>query len=420
MKTKSSKYNNRLEYLLSTNKQERVNLNLKNIKHILNKMGNPSKHIPAIQIAGTNGKGSIASFIQSSLNCLKIKNGMTISPHLVDWRERIQINGQMISSKDLEQRIEKISKVDDKKSLSSFEKIIAASLDYFQDNSVQLIVLEVGLGGRLDATTAHPFRPIIVFSNIGLDHCEYLGESLKEIAEEKASIINTNSIVISPKQDSIVETILIKKAAEKNSLIKWVKPLSEDWELGLKGEIQKSNAAVAKAALETLEIFGWDISKNKIKKGLALAKWPGRLQAAKWHDLRLLIDGAHNSPAAKQLALERKNWEGNENGVQWILGIQKHKDAPEMLRHLIQPKDNVWIVPVAEQESWTKNDLLKVNKKWGYFLRESSDIEKVLHLLSSDNKKSNQPIIITGSLYLIGHLLNCPSITTYDDIPTLQ
>ena len=178
-----------IELIPNLNKKD-LDLTLKRMQNALIAMGNPCQSIPAIQIAGTNGKGSIANFISSGLKSLDIKAGTTTSPHLISWCERISTNGTNISPKELRERLNNLKSIINNFELTPFESLIASALDYFNDQSVELIVLEVGLGGRLDATTAHSYRPIIAMAGIGLDHCEHLDqeqlnlETLDEIFQE--------------------------------------------------------------------------------------------------------------------------------------------------------------------------------------------------------------------------------------------
>ncbi len=244
-------------------------------------MGDPCENIPAIQVVGTNGKGSIAAFINSILTQVDIRTGITTSPHLVDWVERICINKTQISKKEFKSLRVSLGPIIDKYNLTPFESIIAIALKFFTLKEVKLLILEVGLGGRLDATTAHKYRPIFGFGSIGLDHCEYLGNSLEKIAIEKAAVITPKSTIITAKQHYAVKKVLIETAKRQQAVIHWVDPLTSDWKLGLSGEIQKENAAVAKGVIESLKNIGWSISEEKIREGLALTKWPGRLQKNK-------------------------------------------------------------------------------------------------------------------------------------------
>ena len=394
-----------IKSLLQDFNRRDMNLNLERMRKALKAMKEPCKTIPAIQIAGTNGKGSIASFLQSSLITLGIRSGVTTSPHLINWCERITSNGKQISLNEFEKRIISLKQITEKFQLTPFEVVIATALDHFRDKNVELLVLEVGLGGRLDATTAHPYRPIIAMAGIGLDHCEHLGDSLEKIAEEKSAVISSNSTVISAPQHPKVEQVLHAVANKNNAKLNFVKPLTEEWDLGLPGLIQRNNAAVAKGALEALQAYGWTINKEKVREGLARAEWPGRLQKALWEGMPILLDCAHNPHAAEQLAIERLGWAGQEYGVNWILAIQRHKDAPSMVNSLLKSSDSAWIVSIPGKESWTKEELiLKCPDKLRQ-LNSAIDVEMALSEITENQSWSKPSPVITGSIYVIGALI---------------
>ena len=190
------------EFLSPKNERENIKLGLSRIKKALQELGDPCKNVPAIQIIGTNGKGSIAAYLESILFESKKNFGVTTSPHLFDICERIRVNKKNIKKTDFEKNYKLIEKNFSTYELTPFEKIICCALYFFNDKKVDLLILEAGLGGRLDATTAHKSRPIIAIGNIGLDHKEFLGDTIEKIAEEKLSVIEKNSIVISCNQDS--------------------------------------------------------------------------------------------------------------------------------------------------------------------------------------------------------------------------
>jgi len=242
-------------------------------------------------------------------------------------------------------------------------------------------------------------------AGIGLDHCEYLGKNLTEITKEKAAVISNGSVVISCHQESQVKEILDATALEKNAKIFWVPPLPKSWDLGLAGDIQRENAAVAKGILEALIDLGLDISSQHIKQGFASAKWPGRLQVKYWEGQTILLDGAHNPHAIKQLSKERLNWSHSNETVNWIIGIQIQKDAPTMLRHLMKEVDVAWIVPVANHQSWTKEELCKACPEFSTQLHQAKDPIEVLKQLKSKGDWPATAPVITGSLYLIGDLM---------------
>ncbi len=393
-----------LSDLIPSFSQRGMDLNLDRMQMALKAMGEPCKSIPAIQVAGTNGKGSVTSFINSCLQVLDIKAGITTSPHLISWRERISINDELISFNELKEILITLKPIITEFQLTPFESVIACALDHFRSKKVKLLVLEVGLGGRLDATTAHPYRPLVAMAGIGLDHCAQLGNNLKSITKEKASIISPGSTVISAQQHPEVEKLLKEMIKDRKATLHQVKPLTKEWKLGLPGEIQKQNAAVAKATLESLKVFGWEINESKIKQGLSKASWPGRLQNATWRNIPIVIDCAHNPHATKQLSIERKKWEGEKLGVNWILAIQKQKDAPSMLDPLLMSNDLAWIVPVPNHTSWNKEELINKRPKYSHQLRDSENIEQALSIIML--KKNKSKIVITGSIYLIGDLIH--------------
>ncbi len=217
------KNSNLSNFELLTPKYERDNikLDLSRIKEVLKKLDNPCQNIPAIQIVGTNGKGSIAAYLESILFEAKKNFGVTTSPHLLDICERIRVNKRNIKKTDFETIYRLIEKNFSKYELTPFEKIICCALNFFDNEKVELLILEAGLGGRLDATTAHKLRPIIAIGNIGLDHKKFLGDTIEKIAKEKLSVIEKNSIVVSCKQNIQVENLITKKVEEVGAEIIW-------------------------------------------------------------------------------------------------------------------------------------------------------------------------------------------------------
>jgi len=170
------------ELLSPKYERDNIKLGLSRIKKALQELGNPCEDIPAIQIIGTNGKGSIAAYLESILFEAKRNFGVTTSPHLLDVCERIRVNKKNINKTDFEKIFRLIEKKFSTFELTPFEKIICCALNYFDNKKVKLVILEAGLGGRLDATTAHRYRPIIAIGNIGLDHKEFLGDTIEKIA----------------------------------------------------------------------------------------------------------------------------------------------------------------------------------------------------------------------------------------------
>ena len=261
-----------------------MDLQLDRMDAALHELDHPCRTIPAIQVLGTNGKGSIVSFLESALCAAGLRCGVTTSPHLVSWCERIRIQGTPIAIETLRSRLQALQPLNERHRLTPFELLVTAALLEFHRHACDLLVLEVGLGGRLDATTAHPCRPVVAVASIGMDHCEHLGHSLTAIATEKAAAIPPQATVISGAQAPEVRDVLETTCRTQQARLHWVKPLDPTWQLGLPGAIQRSNAAVALGALQALSGLSWTLPEAVIQEGFATAHWPGRLQSVRWGD----------------------------------------------------------------------------------------------------------------------------------------
>jgi len=379
-----------------------MDLQLDRMQAALQELEGPCRDVPAIQVAGTNGKGSIVRFIETALLRADVHCGVTTSPHLISWCERIRVSAEVIPEATLRSLLLDLQEVSRRNRLTPFELLTTTALVHFQRQCVELLVLEVGLGGRLDATTAHPHRPIIAMGQIGLDHCEHLGHSLRAIAHEKAAVISHGATVISAAQQQEAGTVLEEVCRQRQARLHWVDPLPTDWRLGPDGGVQRSNAAVALGALQALAPLGWCLAEASIRTGFSEARWAGRLQVVHWRGRALRLDGAHNPPAAKQLGAERDCWSGEGHGVIWILAIQSHKQAPEMLEHLLRAQDRAWIIPVPDHHSWTRDQLMKRQPALQRQLWEAPSVEAALHhLLTKDEWPQAMPVV-AGSLYLLG------------------
>ena len=402
-----TKFNSKnFNLLFPHNEQRMLNLGLLRIQKALTKLGNPCLHIPAVQIIGTNGKGSIAAFLESILSVSNINIGVTTSPHIFHLSERIRVNKKKISSGELDNLLCETQNHIKEFELSPFEIIICCGLIYFDFKNVELLLLEAGMGGRLDATTAHNLRPFIAIGNIGIDHKEFLGETIEEIAKEKVSVITKDSYVVSCKQKFAVERIINEKIQKVGAKIKWVEPLSDEWELGLRGNFQKQNAAVALGIIKILNKNGWHINRKDIKKGLTSAEWPGRLETCYWNNKEILIDSAHNPSAAKALANERKNWKNQEKGVYWILGVQKRKDIESIIREILEPRDIILLVPIQKHPSWSLKEILDIkNLKIQNIIAFKNLKEALKYLEKQESWPRCNPVVI-GSIFLISEFKN--------------
>ncbi len=385
--------------------REKIRLGLSRVKRALHALDNPCKDIPAIQIVGTNGKGSITAFTESILFEAKKNIGVTTSPHLFRITERIRVNKKNIGEKEFEQIFQLLEKNSSTYELTPFEKIICCAFKFFEKKQVELLILEAGLGGRLDATTAHKLRPIIAIGNIGLDHQEFLGETIEKIAHEKLAVIEKNSIVISSTQNKNVKNLIEKRVYEVGAEIIWKDSLPNKYELGLKGNFQKQNASVAIGVIEALNNFGVPIKEDCIYEGLKNTTWSGRLEIINYSKKKILVDCAHNYPAARALSKERINWKNEAGGIYWILGVQRQKDICSILKTLIKKNDRLLLVPVPNQPSWKLKDLNKIEEIGSIKIIEFEKFEFALNYLLNLNKWPSCHPVLTGSIFLVAEFI---------------
>lgn len=330
---------------------------LARMQNLLAHLGNPEKDLPCIHIAGTNGKGSLAAMTASILTAAGYKTGLTISPYVVEFRERFQINGEMIPARTLAALAQKVlGAVDAIRQEGGdppvqFEAVTALALLWFAKENCDFVVLETGLGGRYDATNAVPRKLVAAITRIGYDHQELLGDTLAEIAAEKAGIICEGCpVVCYPDQPDEAMGPILAAAAEAHTSI--ITPDKEDIRrlpgkrlenridyggyraaLALPGAHQADHAAMAvEIALALWRNYGYEIPDDAIEAGLAAARMPARIEVLRRRPL-LLLDGCHNPDGAKALAqtLQAAKYEENLVGV---LGMLADKDYKTMLETL--------------------------------------------------------------------------------------
>ena len=330
---------------------------LARMQNLLAHLGNPEKDLPCIHIAGTNGKGSLAAMTASILTAAGYKTGLTISPYVVEFRERFQINGEMIPARTLAALAQKVlGAVDAIRQEGGdppvqFEAVTALALLWFAKENCDFVVLETGLGGRYDATNAVPRKLVAAITRIGYDHQELLGDTLAEIAAEKAGIIREGCpVVCYPDQPDEAMGPILAAAAEAHTSI--ITPDKEDIRrlpgkrlenridyggyraaLALPGAHQADHAAMAvEIALALWRNYGYEIPDDAIEAGLAAARMPARIEVLRRRPL-LLLDGCHNPDGAKALAqtLQAAKYEENLVGV---LGMLADKDYKTMLETL--------------------------------------------------------------------------------------
>ncbi len=408
-----------------------IKLGLSNIRRVLEHFGGPHFAYPIILVAGTNGKGSVASFIAHILREAGLKIGLYTSPHLITIRERISIlqddKKSDISRADfaylteeLKKEIKKIFDCPPYSRPTFFEVLTALSFLYFKKAKIDAAVYEVGLGGRLDATNVS--EPLLsVITSIGLEHTNYLGKTLSSIAKEKGGIIRENTPLITGAEGEALDT-LTELAKEKNAPIFiygkdfFVKNYKEDFFrqtldikcikssypnvlINLKGKWQHLNASLAVAASEILS-EKFPIKKEHIYKGLQETTWPGRLEVIGKEPI-FILDGAHNPQAAKILKEEIAKLKATGSNIKMIFGVLKDKDRQQIMEEIFPIADEIILSRPINERAVSLNILKKEGKVYNQNITISKNLSMTIKELKKD-KCRNNIILVCGSLYLVG------------------
>ncbi len=425
----SNSYRKAIEYIYNLNKYG-IKLGLKNITFLLSLFDNPHLKTKVIHIAGTNGKGSTSAIIYSILQKAKYRVGLYTSPHLVEFQERMRINGRYITKEEvcslLERMKPKINKVAHTKGYQHptfFEVITAMAFLYFYEQKTDFAVIEVGLGGRLDATNV--CQPeVSVLTHIDIDHRDKLGNTLAEIAGEKAAIIKKNTPVVSAQQLPEAAEVITKIAQERgatlyhygreinttllSSMLKGnyfnysgIYHKIDNLFVPLAGEYQLENAALAIATAELLTNMGYMITIDDISHGVRDSQWPGRFEIVREKPL-IILDGAHNPNGVYQFITNLKKLIPNKKIIA-VLGVFQDKDYPTIVK-IIVPQVNQVILTMADNPRATPTALLA--KEALHYIKQENIIEtdKVATAINKSLQiaQDDEVICITGSLYTVG------------------
>ena len=295
-------------------------------------MGNPQDDFKSIHVAGTNGKGSTSHMMASVFQEAGYKVGLYTSPHLKDFRERIKINGELIAEENVVHFIKKHQSFFLQNQLSFFEMTVGMAFDFFKNEKVDIAIIEVGLGGRLDSTNV--IKPeIAVITNIGLDHTRFLGETIKEIAHEKAGVIKTKTPVVIGEYTEETKAIFLRKSKETNSPILFAEDISTPkLKIDLLGDYQLKNSQTAYTALSVLKKMGWKLSKEIIQAGLKkIIKNTGL--SGRWqilnHTPKVICDTAHNREGLS-LVMKQLNTVSYDQ-LHIVLGVVDDKNLDTIL-----------------------------------------------------------------------------------------
>lgn len=400
---------------------------LDGIRLLLERLGHPDRRFPSVIVAGTNGKGSVSAMLDSIARVAGRRTALYTSPHLIRITERIKVNGKEISEAGFAKLATKVREVAEvlvaEKKLSSppsfFEQMTAIALACFAEAKVELAILEVGLGGRLDSTNAVA-AALAVVTTIDLDHQQILGETIGQIAQEKAAVIKPGArAVIGRQKHDAATNVLMRRCLEASVLPVFANEplnlvaneagrLSFDYEssktlysavtLGLRGRHQADNAAAAIEAAETLDELGFKITREAIIKGLRATVWPGRLE---WIDARpaLLLDGAHNAAGARALRVYLDEfWQGE---LTLIFGAMNDKDIQGMARSLFGVARTVVLTRVADPRSATGARIAQTALGGSSNIFFTETVQQALSWARSVTPPDGL-VCVAGSLHLVG------------------
>jgi dihydrofolate synthase/folylpolyglutamate synthase len=373
-----------------------IKLGLENVRRLLSELNVPGEDQRIIHVAGTNGKGSVCAMIDSICRASGYRTALFTSPHLVTYRERIRVNGEMIAPDEAARGLSAIRDLvrawDPHPTF--FEITTALALDHFKRSGCELIVLETGLGGRLDATNA--LTPIVsVITPISYDHEKWLGDTLEAIAGEKAGIIKAKVPVVSAAQEPAAEKVIRARATECEAPLEFVAAVYDRRaKVALAGKHQQENAALAVAALCRANLA---ISDDAIHRGLAQVEWPARFQ--RW-DNRTIIDGAHNPAGARILAETWVDQFGAERAT-IILAVLREKNVSEICRALAPIAARFILPQIRTERALPPNELAPHLSS----LELAHSIARSFAAALESARANPEPIIITGSLHFAGEVL---------------
>ena len=388
-------YPEAIDWLFST-QMFGIKLGLDGPRRLLKEyLAHPAHGVTVIHVAGTNGKGSTCAMIDSIARSSGKRTGLFTSPHLIDYRERIKVSGVEIPEEDCASGLTELRAICERfdHHPTFFEITLALAMRWFRERECEVIVLETGMGGRLDATTAVQ-ADIAVITPIGLDHTQWLGDTLELVAAEKAGIFVPGKPAVSSPQDPAAQAVLEKEANESRSPLEFVTEPLLGYGIALPGEHQKWNAALAVAALFRC---GVSLNSDIIRHGLSNLRWPGRFERFQVDGRTIVLDGAHNPHAAKILA---ETWASEFPGQKAALlfSAVSPKDIAGILEYLAPLASEIFICPVDTPRATSVEVIAAA-------LPEGAPPHRLFPDFSSafaTAKTKAGPILVSGSLFLVG------------------
>lgn len=413
-----------IEYLLGL-KKFGVRLGLENVTELLERLDNPHNEFKSAHVAGTNGKGSVCAYVSSILREAGYKVGLYTSPHLVRLNERIQINGEEISDDRMEELAERIRAVSEEmasespdKQITFFEFLTAMAFSHFRDENIDFGVLEVGLGGRLDATNVVT-PEVCAIAHLAIEHSEHLGGSLGQIAGEKAGIIKDGiPVVVS---DNPVPKAVLDVCEEKNASLTVVgkdiifsrTEQEPEWQhirindmhdvkIGLHGHHQVQNAATAFGIIEAMREKGFEIPHKAVSAGFSKAKWPGRFEVVMRNPL-VVLDTAHNPDAATELRRSVDDVLEFDRGI-LVLGMLEDKDMEGFAAEIYPIVSTVICTTPQNPRALPAERATKIMKN---FIRRVGPISSVAEAVDKalDMAREEDMVLVTGSNTTVGEAM---------------
>ena len=392
---------------------------LERIRRLLGRLGNPQEKLKFVHIAGSNGKGSTAAMLASVLTAAGLKTGLYTSPHLWRFHERFQVDGVPIPGEELvEIAVQVLAAAEDE---TEFELMTAIGMVHFLRSKCDIVVLETGLGGRLDSTNIIPSPEAAVITHIGLEHTELLGDTLDKIAAEKAGIIKEGCSVVLYEQGfglyGLFEEICrfrYSRLALAGSPVVLSSGLegqtftyrgSGPYHIALLGEHQISNAAVVLETVKVLRQRGWEISEAALVRGLEEARWPGRLELA-WNSPNVILDGGHNPQCMEALARSLRGLYP-EKKLLFLTGVLADKDYPAMMGELLPLAKEFFTITPDSPRAMSAQELADYLRGRGGRAAPCGTVREALDQALAAAEPQDV-VCVTGSLYMIGevrHLL---------------
>ncbi len=411
-----NKYNDTVTFLCSLERFG-ILLGLENITYLLEQLGNPQKKFPAIHVAGSNGKGSTSAFIFGILREAGYNAALYTSPHLNDFRERIRVNGSLISKEALIEITERIRRIYSRERTTFFEFTTAVAFDYIAQIKPDIAVIEVGLGGRLDATNT--IEPLVtVITDISREHEDYLGTGIAAVATEKAGVIKSRIPLITGAARSEARRVIIEAASNKSAPVREFgrnfsakktgasafsytsdKLHLDEVHLQMPGSHQMKNAALAIAVIEELRDQGYEISELAIENGIRKTVFPGRFEILQKRP-DIIIDGAHTPEGMRLLKSTFKRLYPGAKPL-LLLGMLKDKSYQRLIDIIAPIAREVVCVPPQGTRALDPDELAQLIRNKGISVTSAQEITEGLQIILKKADK-NDVVLAAGSLYMIG------------------